>query len=429
MADILQELEIATSCTTPEITISGPLNIVSAYSSSNTEAGDESHQYNEQHDGDKIGTKADLADESNPPYLSVKGQLNTQKESETSNAFDSEKRKDIKKGLTLVSLFKRLSVTGKQSQELQLVEKDASRTGCKIVCMSVDIMLEILDHLDFTDREVLRYTCRAFYYGLPALNIRPELHGQCMIARIFRRLYNTSLLPNVREGNQLLTKAEVRDKLERQTQCVFCTNIWPRGSQLHCPFHTPLEYCAPQPPSGLKRLTEFLSPSRIRWAMALRGELTPQTQAEFIARDLQSSSNRRRSRQVGGIPCRFVGSWAEFLLAREWVRWDGGTYFGNAANPKTAGKTKKRFAKVEPELTKLYCCNHCYNVLPDNDSSRLCARCDCAFCGWTGIDLVRVVGRDNRVRYVPLGILVKDAEGKDKEGKKVANKKGKSPEE
>ncbi|KMU89739.1 hypothetical protein CIHG_07772 [Coccidioides immitis H538.4] len=240
--------------------------------------------------------------------------------------------------------------------------------------MPVDIIFDIVDYLDPADREILRFTCRAFYYGLPALNFKHEHDGRCMLIQVFRRLYGSSLMPDVREGRTLLDNSDVKEKLS--DHCGLCSITWPPGSWVHCPFHKPLEYASPPPLFSFKRPWHYMCLSHIRWAFALRKGLTQESYQKIIAKDVEN----------GRLP-------------------------------------RRKGAKPDPEVIKLHCCGHCLNILPENNPERMCGMCDCGYCKQTSIEMLRIPRDDMRTKFVPLAKVDESHVEKIKAAKKAGIKK------
>ncbi|TPX23021.1 hypothetical protein DIZ76_014903 [Coccidioides immitis] len=378
--------------------------------------------------GDETQTAAGPSNDATSVDLSHEKQPNTDKGLKTSNVLGYEKSKLKKTGFAFSIFFSWFSrakpqpkENGPEAPEKGAVESGAAESNFNLVNMPVDIIFDIVDYLDPADREILRFTCRAFYYGLPALNFKHEHDGRCMLIQVFRRLYGSSLMPDVREGRTLLDNSDVKEKLS--DHCGLCSITWPPGSWVHCPFHKPLEYASPPPLFSFKRPWHYMCLSHIRWAFALRKGLTQESYQKIIAKDVENGRLPRRVRRFSPVFSTYIASWNDYLANVESVRWTDGTYFGSAGNPNTNGLTKKKGAKPDPEVIKLHCCGHCLNILPENNPERMCGMCDCGYCKQTSIEMLRIPRDDMRTKFVPLAKVDESHVEKIKAAKKAGIKK------
>ncbi|EEP82864.1 predicted protein [Uncinocarpus reesii 1704] len=393
------------------------INSLKVPASSNTEVGCEA----EDDDGPAQTTSKLVEDGS--VGSSTQAKSNVDKELGRQVSVVSKERKLARSKLTLVALVKRLAAINRPLSKQEVVKTGNTKPSLNLLDMPMDILVIVLDNLEFADVEILRYVCRTFYYNIEPLHLHPMLHGRCMIVKVFRRLYSSSLLPNVREGDRLLTKDEIKEKL--QVACPLCLYVWPHGSRLRCPFHEPMEYAAPPPIFSPRKPWNYFRPSHFRWAKAVRTRRTQETYERFLIEGIESDLRSVRPRAVRpGIdpyPGEYSRSWLRYLKVIEDFRATIGTYYGKEFIVKSFWGVKR---VTQPEIFKLYCCNHCRELLPMNNPGRMCRNCYCGFCGTTVLEILRVI-KDQRAVFVPLGILVDETIGKaDEKQKKLKTKEG-----
>lgn len=321
-------------------------------------------------------------DESSPARLWCKGKHISEHSQAISNGSDRRLSKFDRAKLAIGSLFKRIASPAHLPNGEQEVEHVAPVSTFGLLDLPMDIWVIIFEHLDHTDREILRYVCRAFYHGIPAFDFQQD-NGRCIQSRVFRRLLDSSLLPNVQRSGRYLTKLEIKKRLETHKTCDFCTSVCFPGSRMYCPFHKPVGEFVVPPLFPLNDRRNFLRLDYIRWALRARRAVT--------AEEYRMVALTHTNRVIIPPPQTYLYSWEQQLSTIE------DEYLAADAYQEVEGERPREL------IVKLYCCCHCYHVLPRNDPLRPCNWCECTFCGSTDVDFIRSEDWGGQVQYTALG--------------------------
>ncbi|PGH27872.1 hypothetical protein AJ80_00422 [Polytolypa hystricis UAMH7299] len=289
--------------------------------------------------------------------------------------------------------------------------------------MPLDILYMILDHLDPVDCVLLAYTCRSFYYTFP---IPKSSHRICGRSRLLSYLVDSSLLPEFKslEDGHKLNNGEIRDLLLSKVHCELCEVFRSWSSRMTCPFHTAPLYMS-QPQGVAKRdKKDALDSSSVLGKL----NLSHATQEQYID-TLEKYGAEAPNEMVTNIKTKLNDTWG-----REIANWEKRNALEHSNKPVTLHESDNMTGDNEdgyesstrpmllspsaaditappPERSRfltLYCCNNCLSALPENSYTNTCDRCNCKGCGWTAVQLLRVVRTDNKLaRYFPVGKLRK----------------------
>ena len=295
-----------------------------------------------------------------------------------------------------VALAKTLSkVLSKATKHKGPVAKEDN----KFLNLPMDVMVKVLEHLDPIDRVMMKYSCKSLNTTVPSIGTYPLLSRTCGKTRMMVRLIDSNLLPTFRRGRELLTKPEIKAVLRNESQCEMCDNYWHTVSPIQCPFHyqlnaipkTPLleniraSLIKARPDSVVRHVFRRISVGRL---------VSQKGYHDFVERAVSKAPMS----EFQTFDYYFVVTWAHQIA--EWE--DSGLY------ETIHGKR---------QIWTLHCCNHCMNVLPNNSYLLQCQYCDCAMCGWTPVEVLRVEGKNDGVpRFIPLGHLEKGADRKSLKG-------------
>lgn len=247
----------------------------------------------------------------------------------------------------------------------------------------MEIKEMIIQHIDPLDRIMLKFSCRKLYNTIPLASTFPFPKHSCGKARLFMRLFNSSLLPKFYQKEDLLGKSQMKIVLRNfsdLSHCSMCDTFWLVNSSVQCPFHYQMNT---EPKDTLIELLR--SKADIRTLMQHVSHSKVVSEEQYI---------KFMERRAASIPISYLRS-LRFDFLKSWANqiseWeDSGLY-----DPE--GK---------PSIWTLFCCNHCKNVLPSNTYFSKCDHCKCEMCGWTPIRVLRVEGDfDKQPRFIPLGHL------------------------
>jgi len=258
-----------------------------------------------------------------------------------------------------------------------------------LVILPIDILFNVLDHLDPIDCIMLRYTCKALFSVVPVSEEHTAVGRPCGKTRLLARLIDSSLLPDLksRDDSRLMSRSEIKSILRSESQCVLCDKFWPCDPTIHCPFHRQF---APKRKHTTALYLYYLShPLQFLRAIGFRESIS----AERYQNAVERAASRTPTRRSKALEYGFINSWKEHVRLLEEVR-------ENKSQPHPSSAVR--------EIWSLHCCNHCMNVLPKNSYRHPCGYCDCRSCGWSTIEILRVVNNKAPCylpHFIPLGYV------------------------